>query len=463
MKKYILILIGSLFLFSCRDYLDVVPKGYVIPTTVADYQLLLIGGDAGPNFTSNEQVLHLSNDNFYLASTEIGNTNNPLNTNYALYSWSANRYSDPTVPNAAWNEAYRNIYVFNKIIEEIDGAALAAGDTEEQRKRVKAQAYYGRAYEYLFLVNTFAKQYKESSSGTDPGVPLVLKADVTQTLPSRGTVASVYTQIISDLEIAIQNLPQTSDLKLLPTIGAGYALLARTNLYKSDYENAKKFAMLALEENSTLLDYTDPGFSNSTLSIKINEQYAIHVMNQPGNGFLSEDVVSLFPEDGSDVRLTEQFIENPVIVNGEVVGMQYIMGSYDYNFKGTTSVSIPEMYITLAEAESRLGNRTAAITLLNELRDKRIFDNVPLEDGDFVDATALTNFCLEERRREMIYSNTRLFDLKRENIEPAFAKTAVHKIIGTTNITLTAEANSGKLVLPIPAQILKFNPGMPQN
>lgn len=63
----------------------------------------------------------------------------------------------------------------------------------------------------------------------------------------------------------------------------------------------------------------------------------------------------------------------------------------------------------------------------------------------------------------MIYTNTRLFDLKRENLEPAFAKETIHKVLGTTNITFTAAPNSGKLVLPIPAQVLKFNPEMPQN
>ena len=463
MKKYIVLLIGSLLLFSCRDYLDVVPKGYLIPTTVNEYGLLLVGGDNGPNRTSNEQILHYSNDNFYLTSTEVGNISNPLNTNYALYAWTDFRYSDPTVPNPAWNSAYRNIYTFNKIIDEIDGATLAAGDTEEQRKKIKAQAYYGRAYQYLFLVNTFSKQYKESSAGSDLGVPLVLKADVTQTLPSRGTVSSVYAQIISDLNGAIQNLPTASDLKLLPTKGAGYALLARTNLYKGDYENAKKYAQLALDQNSTLLDYTDPGFTNDNLSIKINEQYATHYMNQPSNGFLSDDAVSIFNEDGTDQRLTEQFIANPIIVDGEVVGFRYQMGSYDYNFNGTTSVSIPEMFVTLAEAESRLGNSGAAIDWLNQLRDKRIFGNEHLTMADFASASALTKFCLEERRREMIYTNTRLFDLKRENLEPTFAKVTIHKVLGTTPITFTAEPNSRKLILPISAQVLKFNPGMPQN
>ncbi|MBF8455681.1 RagB/SusD family nutrient uptake outer membrane protein [Kaistella sp. G5-32] len=462
MKKYMLLLVGSLLLFSCRDYLDVVPKGYVIPTTVADYGLLLIGGDSGPNVTGNEQVLHYSNDNFYLSSTEVGNVNNPLNINFALYSWSDYRYADPTVANSAWNDAYRNIYTFNKIIEEVDGATLGAGDTEELRRKIKAQAYYGRAYEYLFLVNTFSKQYSASSAKTDLGVPLVLKADVTQKLPSRGTVDLVYTQIINDLNIAIKNLPDNSDIKLLPTVAAGYALLARTNIYKSDYENAKKYAEMALAKNSTLVDYTQPSFSNDNLSIKLNEQYATHSMNQPGNGYLSEDAVSIFPQDGSDIRLTEQFIENPVIINGQTV-IKYIMGSYDYNFKGTTSVSVPEMYITLAESEARLGNTDAAINLLNSLRDKRVLDNVQLSADDFPTPNSLTKFCLEERRREMIYTNTRLFDLKRENLESAYAKTTIHKVQGTNNITITAEANSRKLIMPIPAQVLKFNPDMPQN
>ena len=464
MKKYILILAGALLLFSCRDYLDVVPKGYIIPNSVAEYELLLIGGDNGPNLTNNASVLHFTNDNFYFSSQEIGSGSNNLNTNYALYAWNDNRYADPTVACSAWNDAYRNIYTFNKIIEDIDGATLAAGDTEELRKRVKAQAYYGRAYEYLFLVNIFAKQYKESSAGSDLGVPLVLKADVTQTLPSRGTVAGVYAQILEDLNKAVQGLPETSNIMNLPTLGAGYALMARTSLYKNDYENAKKYSLLALDKNSNLFDYTQADFTNGNLSVKNAEQYATHFFSLPGNGFLSESAVALFPQDGvDDKRLSEQFMAREVLENGEVTGYRYILGTNDYSYKGTTSVSIGEMYITQAEAEARLGNSGVAINLLNTLRDKRIADNVPLSEADFPTQNDLVKFCLEERRREMIYTNTRLFDLKRENLEPAFAKETIHKVLGTTNITFTAAANSGKLVLPIPAQVLKFNPEMPQN
>ena len=464
MKKYIVLLASSLLLFSCRDYLDVVPKGYVIPSSVTDYELLLIGGDNGPNFTSNEYVLHLSNDNFYLSTGEIGNVSNNLNTNFALYSWSNFRFSDPSVSNSAWNSAYRNIYTFNKIINEIDDATLAVGDTEEARMKVKAQAYYGRAYEYLFLVNTFAKQYTKSSAATDYGVPLVLLADVTQTLPSRGTVAGVYSQVISDLESAVAHLPAKSQILILPNMGAGYALLSRTYLYQSDYPNAKKYAELALAKKSQIVDYTQPSFSNFTLAIKNSEQYATHYMSQPGNGYLSQDALELFPQEtGDDKRLTEQFIQDPIIENGEMIGMKYIMGSYDYNFKGSTSVSVPEMMITLAEVETRLGNASKAIELLNDLRNKRIDGNIEVSEADFPTEQSLLKFVLDERRREMIYSNTRLFDLKRQNLEPAFAKTTLHKIEGKNPLSFTAQANTNQLVIPIPAQVLKFNPGMPQN
>lgn len=464
MKKYILMLAGAVLLFSCSDYLDVSPKGLVIPKTVEEYGLLLVGGDSGPNSTDNSDVLHFSNDNFYLTSGEIGNTNNILNTSFNLYSWSENRYADPSVANRAWNDGYRNIYVFNKIIEEIDGAKLAAGDTEESRKRIKAQAYYGRAYEYLFLVNTFSKQYKGSSAATDPGVPLVLKADVTQTLPSRGTVAIVYDQILSDMDIAIKSLPQTTDVQTLPSIGTGYAFLARIYLYKNDYANAKKYAELALVAKSDLSDYTSSGFTNSNVSGKTAEQYSTHYMLLPGNGFLSDDAVALFSLTGeNDARLKKLFRKDEVVQNGQVIGYRYKMGARDFNYQASTSVSVPEMYLTLAECEARSGNQNAAILALNTLRAKRITGNVALAAGDFVNQNALIKFALAERRREMFYTNTRLFDLKRENLEPAFAKTTLHIVQGSNPLSFNAEANSNKLVLPIPAQVLKFNPGMEQN
>ena len=113
------------------------------------------------------------------------------------------------------------------------------------------------------------------------------------------------------------------------------------------------------------------------------------------------------------------------------------------------------MYVTRAECYTRLGKKDLAIADLNTLRENRLKNYEPLQVSDFTTDEELLKFCLDERRRETFQSHLRLFDLKRMNLNPAFAKTVTHTFQG---VTYTAEPNSGKLVLPIPAQVLKFNP-----
>lgn len=105
----------------------------------------------------------------------------------------------------------------------------------------------------------------------------------------------------------------------------------------------------------------------------------------------------------------------------------------------------------------RLKKTDLAINDLNTLRNKRIVGNTP---QSFNDEQSLLKFILEERRRELYANGTRLFDIKRLNLDPNYAKTITHTY---NNINYTAEPNSNKLVLPIPAQVMKFNTHWKQN
>ncbi|WGU71201.1 hypothetical protein QIU18_04595 [Capnocytophaga canimorsus] len=83
-----------------------------------------------------------------------------------------------------------------------------------------------------------------------------------------------------------------------------------------------------------------------------------------------------------------------------------------------------------------------------------------MQSADFSSDKDLIKFCLEERRRETFQSHLRLFDVKRMNLEPNFVTTLVKEFQGET---YKAEPNSGKLVPPIPAQVMKFNPSWKNN
>ncbi|MCI6642711.1 MAG: RagB/SusD family nutrient uptake outer membrane protein, partial [Bacteroidales bacterium] len=127
-------------------------------------------------------------------------------------------------------------------------------------------------------------------------------------------------------------------------------------------------------------------------------------------------------------------------------------------FRANLAMSTPEMYLIAAECEARIGSKDNAIALLNKLRNKRIENNEALTAST---ADEVLNVVLAERRREFpLLGLTRLIDLKRLNQEARFAKTVTHTVNG---VAYTLSPNDSKYVLPIPAKVLRFNPGMPQN
>ena len=451
MKKYIIIIIAAFSMVSCRDFLDITPKGETIPATVKDYDELLNGGDEYMNNTLYEQIFQYSTDNFRPNMFSFEDVTNPLNTRFHLYTWSNKRFADPNTPENSWNSAYKNIYTLNKIINEVENSEMAVSYVEEDKQRIKAEARHQRALEYLLLVNIFAKHYKKSTSASDPGVPLVTVADVEQKTPDRGSVKGVYDFILKELNETLMLLPKNSVSPTRPNKGSGYALLARTYLYMGNYAKAKENAALALAEKSNLGDLTA---SENLNQIKDAENYSFHYMDTYivfRYGYLSDDLVNSF--EPGDQRLQGFYDETEGPGNGYTPNLMN-------EVKGNLANSVGEMMVTLAECEARLGNPAAAITILNTIRNKRIIGNTPLSGMDFQNNDDLLKFIFKERRKEVLTMGIHLFDLKRLNLESKFAKIITHKV---NDDVFTAEPNSNKLVLPIPGNIMKFNTNWPQN
>lgn len=230
---------------SCDNYLDVEPKGFLIPKTIEDFDLLLNGGLSTINTSADENTLFLTADDFISKESDLGDLKNPTNSKLKLYTWASDLYKDETGYNS-WNYPYKNIYTYNVVIESIDNASGAFKYTEVDKNVIKAEAKVGRAYEYWLLVNTFGKQYSEPSASSDLGVPIIVTPDPSGKVPQRSTVKAVYEFIINDVEESIQYLPEKSKNKIRPSKAAGYAMLARFYLSMSNYEKALINADLAI-------------------------------------------------------------------------------------------------------------------------------------------------------------------------------------------------------------------------
>jgi len=461
---YKILTLITIFVFSsCDDFLDIEPKGFVVPSEVRDFDLMLNGGNYTMHTTTDEDVLFLTADDFQSTTDQLGNLENPQNKKLKLYTWTENLFLG-TQEQPAWNMPYENIFTYNTILEGLEGIALENEEDVEDVNRIVAEAKVGRAYEYWLLVNTFAKHFNKTTANTDFGVPLITKPRASALdNPPRATVEEIYAFIIKDVEEAIANLPVTAINKVRPSKTTGYAFLARFYLSSGNYEKALKNATLAINLQGVIGDYTGAAYRTEY----DKEQYLTRFFGYSRGfnaGFLSDELVNLFDEKDTRINKIARADYKWKKINGT---WTKIYSGFYKNALGLNinhSVSVPEMYVIRAECNARLASGTIAdvISDLNAIRIKRFssVDYSAVTAVDISDKTKALKFVLEERRRELFLTGIRLFDLKRLNLETAFAKSVTHTVEGV-DYTLNPGANN--LILPIPAQILNFNSNISQN
>lgn len=138
----------------------------------------------------------------------------------------------------AWTPAYRVIYAANTVLNNVHQV--------EAQESVKVQAMsevrFLRAWSYFWLVRVFGE------------VPLQLDNEMNYSLP-KSSFKEVYTQIISDLEYAIANLPSGLPASVgRPCQLSAKALLAQVYLTMAGYplNETDKYALAAKEAKDVI-------------------------------------------------------------------------------------------------------------------------------------------------------------------------------------------------------------------
>lgn len=148
--------------------------------------------------------------------------------------------------NAWWSGNFQGIYRTNIAILNIPGIDM----NTVLRDRLVAENRFLRAYYYFNLVRGYG------------GVPLITRPlSPDEYDQERASKEAIYDQIISDLELAREDLPLKSEYPAQDlgraTRGAADALLARVYLYLEDYDMALDYATDVIEsgEYELLEDY----------------------------------------------------------------------------------------------------------------------------------------------------------------------------------------------------------------
>lgn len=455
-KIYLFLLCFAGCFISCDSFLDLQPKGIVIPRYYEDYEKLinyaqlLKASDSYPNFMT---------DDVYLPDDGDINFNDLEVPHRNLYTFQAEIFGDAET-DGLWQYSYNHIYYYNTII---DGIMEVEDVTLEKKRSLRAEALLGRAFEYLTLVNAYANHYDKNTAAVDPGVPLMLDKEINKSNLERATVQQVYDQILIDLDTAALYLPDKQKTAYRASKSVGLGMLARMYLYMGEYDQALKYAKLSLAENSSLLDLknysvVDPDKSIGRIDVpygadnpeNIYIRLAPYTFGFSASAFGSDELVALYDHD-NDMRFKLFFTNYAWGVNYD----NYLWLPYIY---ANMAMSVPEIILIAAECEARVGSKDQAMLYLDQLLEYRIVGYQPQTVATNQEAL---DKVLTERRKEMcMLGCTRVIDLKRLNREARYAKTITHVANGQT---YTLEPNSPRYIFPIPPKVLSFNPNMQPN
>ncbi|GGH64204.1 hypothetical protein HNQ91_002355 [Filimonas zeae] len=484
---------------SCNKFLDVKPKGKLIPTSVAEYAHLLDNPDVVqyPFLNNNSQsMLAYMTDNISL-SEGIGKvyykaSNSPSIDNYYGYIFRA-PYRNPSISAPFWDwGTYRSMKYFNNVIDGIHSLGDAAATADAQA--VLAQAYTSRAWSYFHTTMVYGPVYRPGGDNSAKTIPYVTSSDVSLAAPPLSTHEEVFRKVLADLHTALPHAPEVTNFPSRPNKAATQAMLAYYHLFTGKYDSVVYYADMAWKASAAQgadkvlynfndLYYTNPaneltsGIISPDSKMNLPNSREILLFRAPDNSagrasasYPSDEFIALFDKD-TDLRYKYYLLQAPgyKTTTGGVSyddgnKIQYYRGvltpgsTVPLKFQMTAGFTYPELLLMRAEGYARTNRISEAVADLNLLRRYRYVTGTP-DLALPASADEAIRLVLEERRRELPVGHLKRFmDLKRFCLEPGkpWAKTKIVHELGAEQYEGTID--SPLFTLPIANNVLSFNP-----
>ncbi len=466
---------------SCDNYLDIEPKGRTQLKYTEDYLGLL--EEIAPNYDYSDG-LYISNEASWYKTEELKNYTSPMRS--AGFLWDDNYDRTAIFINSyLYNNCYSRITNYNVIVSYIDSSI---GD-EEDKKLALAQAKIMRAYNYFFLVNTFAKPYDPATADNTDGI--IVREKMFESIEEPGiqqTVGYTYRFIQQDIDDAIEDLPHMALNTFRPDKTFGYALKAKVHLFKREFDECIEACLNALDEapngghelwnmNTDYNKYAPSlirGYGTDR-AIDKPEYMGINdaIENVWKNGvikgydssenllyqfgttytdpfplYLTKDVIDLFEKD-ADLRELFCIRYRRTHETAPEGDREYASMGIQWN---PTGMRLSEVYLMLAECYARKGTSAdiaKAMNYLDMLRSNRCITGKYTKLATSDPAEAL-RFVREERKRELFFTCNGFFDLRRFCAE--FNETQTKVFDGQT---YTLNPNSTLLTFPFPLKAMQ--------
>lgn len=466
---------------ACDNYLDVEPKGKALLKYTDDYLGLI--EDLSPTFDMMNSWIIAGEASWY-KKEELKSYTYPLNSVAYFWDESYDRARD-MVENVAYNACYNRITQFNVVV---DGIASSEGN-EEDKIMGEAQARAMRAYNYFFLVNTFAPPYDPATANQTRGI--IVREKMFESIEDVGVQQSVgytYDFILDDLNKAIPNLPTKAKNSFRPDKTFGYAFRAKVHLFRREFDECIADCEQALEEAKAagheLYDMTkdynryapmlmasgfpemaidDPAYAGMNDFVesvwKSRPVYEYnnpeHLLYQFGSTYtdpypmyLTKQVLDLFRKD-ADLRYRYTIRYKALHETAPEGDCNFDTNTFKWNPGG---MKLSEVYLMLAECYARKGDPASLGQTFNNLHLLRVKRMVPgrynmLATADPAEALRMVR---EERKRELFFTTNGFFDMRRFTVE--FNETQTREIDGQT---YRLSPTSHLLTFPFPLKAMQ--------
>lgn len=464
-KLFAIALCSALLFTGCESLLEEEPKTIVTENfyqTTEDLQAAVNAVYSPLRSVRSEQIAVLS-----------------AHTDWGYGRGSRAQYNDfdgfnPTNINAAaerWNSFYQGIRNANLVIKNTH---LATEVAEEDRLQFIAEAKFLRALTYFDLVRNWG------------GVPLRTDQNSEQVDVPKASVDEVYALIVSDLEEAQMNLPETPAISGRPGILAAKTLLADVYLQLGEYELAASLAqevmlsgVYSLVPIQSAQDIQQKIFGPDLITTS-EEIFAFQFARQTGQGnglpwILNHPSTGLYNFGGAyahygdatnpfykeweeeDLRKALWKRVNFGLGDSTLVNGKYIESQAPDNTGAGNNQPIyryAELLLIYAEANARMSGTVnpEALEALNKVR-RRAFGLPPNEpsEKDFAiaDVNVFLDAILQEKAYETQFEGKRWLDLKRTGRAEEF-------VMKNKGISIAEK----HYLWPIPLEELNFNKAM---
>lgn len=453
---------------SCDDKLDIKPKGKSTLSTVSELEDLI---NQEWRIYPNACDLGTVCNTCYIHMTQLSSVmSKPNSIDYAItaYDESVDR-ADLCASDSRYASIYSYINYMNVIISK---APEATGDIARIPGLI-AEAKVIRAWLHYLLVNIHAKQYDDNTAESLGGIPYIDNTNVQET-KVKNSLKEVYTRILEDCsDEVIASLKDgivTNPCRIDKAFG--YGVRARVLLQMKHYDDALKYAQLALSINDniedrsyikTLGDWT-PSEKDSNHYLFINaisggwgDLYAITISG--------ETAALLEPGD-----YTNDFIPRKDYAWDDTYGSMYGgRGALYAGFEGKFNIwglRTEQIIYVAAESLIRQGKYGEGLDMMDKVRQKRIDSSkytasVDKVNGTLTEASAM-KLLQDAKIIEMCFTFENFFDRKRWNSEDAYKQTITRDLGGDYG-KKSISPDSPLWVFPFPQKATNFNSTLTQN